>query len=129
MWFVICSSINCLLNRTESLIGEKLPITGSFNNNHAMNISVNNMNSTKKTLHPETIDESRSSLIPHKRVKRLHIFRPLFVYRQEKIKRQRIIGNREFRNRKVNIGINQNSGLAKNSCSNCDTCCNSRRRY
>lgn len=38
------------------------------------------------------------SLVAHKRVKRLHIFRPLFAYRQQQVKKRRILAQVEHEN-------------------------------
>lgn len=97
----------------------KTTVTQSSNNRHAVDIIANSTNSILNTLDPKIDDESRSALVPHKRVKRVHIFRPLFVYRQEKIERQRIIENRKFRNRKINGGIERKNAQSYHNCNCC----------
>lgn len=123
---VVYSSINCLL--TDSLISgkflderNKTTVTKSSNNRHAVDIIANSTNSILNTLDPKNVGESRSALLPHKRVKRVQIFRPLFVYRQEKVERQRIIENRKFRNRKINGGIERKNAQPYHNC-NCCAC-------
>lgn len=109
MWFVVCSSINCLL--TDSLINGKFIDTHSNEtilnesepnqNTSALEMGAN-VNSTQNTLE-QMLMAAESRPPPddhrHKRVKRLHVFRPLFVYRQEQVQRRLIIENRKFRNR------------------------------
>lgn len=101
--------------------------TNDNNTDHSNNFNVNLMNSTHFESRTNATDPSiplldvdalfnsfnipnnsnviNSSYVPHKRVKRIHIFRPLFVYRQEKVRRQRIENERKFHNRKSNNGI------------------------
>lgn len=124
MWCVVCSSINCLL--TDSLISgkflnqrNKTTVTQSSNNNYAVDNIENSTNSILNILDPKNFGESRSALVPHKRVKRVQIFRPLFVYRQEKIERQRIIENRKFSNRKINGGIERKNAQPYHNCKCC----------
>lgn len=45
-------------------------------------------------------DGNRLFNVPHRRVKRIQIFRPLFVYRQEKMYRQQYKANRRSNNNK-----------------------------
>lgn len=117
MWFLICSSVNCLL--ADSLINGKFSESHQYvNNSHALDISTNTTNSNRLLLNKV---ESDQPLEAHKRVKRLHVFRPLFVYRQEKIERQRIIENRKFRNRNAN---NVNNEIHRKSTGPCNCKCN-----
>lgn len=73
------------------------------------------------------ITASRLSYEPHKRVKRVLVFRPLFVYRQEQIKRKRIIEKRKERSQKTKHSRNgpTERPTPKHPC----TCCNECRRY
>lgn len=118
MWFVVCSSIDCL--PTDLLID------GKFSNQHNQtsiierspsDFSADTANSTPKIVDPKEVHDSQLKV--HKRVKRVHIFRPLFVYRQERIERQRILENRKLQNRRVNHVIER-----KNECCKHCKCCN-----
>lgn len=100
-------------------------LTTRHENQQALNLNQNTQHSTVDSLNPEVYSESRSPTRVHKRVKRLHVFRPLFVYRQEKIERQRILDERKFRtqkinNRKINNEIQRRK--ESNPCCDCDSC-------
>lgn len=72
---------------------------------------------------PDLIADSRSSNEPHKRVKRVQVFRPLFVYRQEQIQRKRIIERRNQRSQKPNINTNRpNDRQTTKPCTCCEKC-------
>lgn len=125
MWIVVCSSVNCLLVVDDPLISGKF---GNQRNKTTVTQSSNDSstNSGVDNLDPQNFGDSHPELEPHKRVKRVHIFRPLFVYRQENIERQRIIENRKFRNRQ----INNNNGIERENNKKCCTCnCDCHRRY
>lgn len=124
MLFIVSSSIVCL--PMDSLINGEFIDTRQLNNvaqtysdsQRAVNVIAN------KSSHFNTFDsnangESRSSNDVHKRVKRLHIFRPLFVYRQEQVKRRRIIEKRKLREQKQNntSSVDRHTSTAK-SCTN-----------
>lgn len=111
MWFIICSSIDCL--PTDLLISGKT--SDQSNQTSIIESSNGNIDNEKLTLNsidPKTIDDSQKV---HKRVKRVHVFRPLFVYRQEKIERQRIIEQRKLQNRRVDK-VKEH----KNQCCKCN---------
>lgn len=101
-------------------------ISGKFGNQRnkttvKQSFNDSSTNSGVDTLDPKKNGDSHPELEPHKRVKRVHIFRPLFVYRQEKIERQRIIDNRKFQNRQTNNNneIERENNEQRCSC-NCD---------
>lgn len=135
MWFVVCSSINCL--PTNPLISGKFyehhinnrSAEENANNSHALNISTDITNSARIQLDENVFNDSRPPLETHKRVKRLHVFRPLFVYRQEKIERQRINGHeihheKNHDRRKLHDVHGHNQIGHKNNvdCCKCDCC-------
>lgn len=132
MWLFICASINCLPRNL--LIDGKFTVT-QHENEHTTRVDKKQESNihtdvTVGSLDPEVYNESQSSSQAHKRVKRLHVFRPLFVYRQEKIERQRIIEQRKLRNRQFN---NQKKDTnrrqdAKAGC-NCDCDCNNFKQH
>lgn len=123
MLIVVCSSVNCLLIVDDPLISGKF---GNQRNKTTQSSNGSSTNSGVDTLDPKVFGDSHSALEPHKRVKRVHIFRPLFVYRQENIERQRIIENRKFRNRQTN----NSNGIERENKKQCCTCnCDCSRRY
>lgn len=125
MWLVVCSSVNCLLSVDDPLINGKFE-NESSKTTVTQSSNDNSTNSTVDTLDPKNVGYSHSALEPHKRVKRVHIFRPLFVYRQENIERQRIIENRKFQNRQTNTI----KGIEREKNKQCCTCnCDCHRRY
>lgn len=86
-----------------------------------MDISTHRPNSTVHLLDPHTISELYSSPQVYKRAKRVHVFRPLFVYRQEKLQRQRINDERKFRNRQINnLKTNEIQRNVEKPCCNCN---------
>lgn len=73
----------------------------------------------------QLITELSLSTEPHERVKRVLVFRPLFVYRQEQIKRKRIIEKRKQRSQKAN---NKNLPAESQTLKPCN-CCSRCPRY
>lgn len=130
VWCFVYTMVNCLPNDlliSGKLFDEKYQQSDISTNHSAYNktnIIVSNaksrQNATDKLTDAlPTINtyDSLSSSKTHKRVKRLHIFRPLFVYRQEQIKRRRIIEERKLRNR-LN-GVDRVSKQRKCQCCRC----------
>lgn len=123
LWYFFSTSLNCLPTDeiTESVVDNK----SHYDNDDDPMMDVTNFN---------LITESRLLDEPHKRVKRVHVFRPLFVYRQEQIKRKRIIEKRKERSRKIKPNGNKQTNLpvehqtTKQQEQPC-TCCNKCRRY
>lgn len=120
VWSFVSTSLECL--PADSIINEEITKT---DHNKSYDVDYATMDHkyqhfTELTTFPaHLIAESR---LPHKRVKRVHVFRPLFVYRQEQIKRKRIVEKRKQRSRKTH----DNSLSAERSTPKpkpC-TCCN-----
>lgn len=132
MLFVVFSSINCL--PTESLIDGKIIDTRQSSrlaqtngdSRRAADVS-SNQSPPLNTSDPIAIGESRSPTEAHKRVKRVYVFRPLFVYRQEQVKRRRIIEKRKLRSRK----LDKDSTIEHHTVKPCKnySCCDNCRHY
>lgn len=84
----VCSTIHCLV--TEPLINRDI----SEKYNKRFTRLINSPMKKINTAHREAHDA-------HVRIKRALVFRPLFVYRQEKIERQRI-ARRKYQSRDFN---------------------------
>lgn len=67
-----------------------------------------------------------SAELPRKRVKRIHLFRPLFVYRQEQVERQRIF-EQQAQRRKAASKTNNTILTSTENCKPC-CCCHDHRR-
>lgn len=123
VWSFVSSSFKCLRSDeiTESVDNKSYDGTDE----HAMD-QTNQFYTEVSSISTHQITESRLSTEPHKRVKRVHVFRPLFVYRQEQIKQKRIIEKRKQRSRKTKN--NNNYSPAERSTAKPCTCCNKCRR-
>lgn len=124
VWYFISTPFKCLPSDeiTESLDNKSY----HGNDDHTMefvNQYYNDFSSPPNNL----ITASRLSTEPHKRVKRVHVFRPLFVYRQEQIKRKRIIEKRREHSRKTKA--NPNAPTERPAPNQKCTCCDKCRRY
>lgn len=135
MLFIVYSSIDCM--PMDSLINGKFIDTRQLNNvaqeynerRRAVDVSAH-QSFPLNTLDSTAIDESHSSNEAHKRVKRLHVFRPLFVYRQEQVKRRRIIEKRKLRDQTpTNSSTNDRpTSTTKKPCTNY-LCCYDCRQF
>lgn len=127
VWSFVSLSFKCLCSDevTESVDKNK-----SYHGNDSNSMDLTNQYYTEvSSFSTHLITESRLSTQPHKRVKRVHVFRPLFVYRQEQIKRKRIIEKRKQRSRNINNDNNNNYySPAERQTSKPCTCCNQCRR-
>lgn len=112
-------TVNCL--PANSLISEKLftdkqhrsYVIASSSPSASTDLSENPSNSydvdaqtvspkfkrTTDAMAESAINIPTESLVSHKRVKRLHIFRPLFVYRHQQLKKRRLTEERRELNR------------------------------
>lgn len=107
MWSIIGVSIDCLSSRL--LIDGKHSVNQHSNESELMiketNIDHFPQHSTMHFRGKEYLpnNESQSTSRVHKRVKRVVVFRPLFVYRQQKMEQQRRIQRRkELNNQRIN---------------------------
>lgn len=126
VWSFVSSSFKCLRSNeiTES-VGDS---NKSYhdNNGNAMDLTNQYLTDKISTFSAHLITESHLlPTEPHKRVKRVLVFRPLFVYRQEQIKRKRIIEKRKQRSRKMK---NDNYLSAERQPTKPCTCCDKCRR-
>lgn len=113
------SSLNCL--PADSLLNDGITKTDDNKSQHGDDGHAMDLPNQISIFAPHLITESRLSNEPHKRVKRVHVFRPLFVYRQEQIKRKRIIEKRKQRSQKPNADPNRPVQPSK-PCTCCDKC-------
>lgn len=91
----------------------------SFNDYYARDFRSN-------SFHPNTNVQLNSPDEIRGRIKRapVHVFRPLFVYRQQQIKRKRIIEQNKLRNRKKNNIPTSIKQHTSKPCPCCDQCKN-----
>lgn len=82
-------------NSSDHINNANIQISNATHAKSRINSTTNELPDDQQRLSLSTNDLLTSRMI-HKRVKRVHIFRPLFVYRQEKIKR-RLIHERRLR--------------------------------
>lgn len=107
-------------NQFTTATDELTPLSAS----DAVHTSLNSHKTSAVTT--TTSATSSAAKLPHKRVKRLHAFRPLFVYRQEQVERQRIY-ERQYQRRKAASKTDNKILSPSKNCRNC-CCCNDQHR-
>lgn len=86
-------------NSSDHINNANIHISNATHAKSRINSTTDEFSDAQQHLSLSTNDLSTSRMI-HQRVKRIHVFRPLFVYRQEQIKRRRIY-ERRLRNRNI----------------------------
>lgn len=118
VWSFISSSFECL--PTESILNGEI---STADNKKSYHVDDEHTADTEySSFSTELITESRSSAEPHKRVKRVLVFRPLFVYRQEQIKRRRIIEKRKERSQKKIVADDNKLPTQRPKLEPCNCC-------
>ena len=119
VWSIVATTFKCLADEINESVEN--PSYRDYDD-HAMDFT-NYSEISQFSTH--LITESRLSTEPHKRVKRVHVFRPLFVYRQEQIKRKRIFEKRKERSQQNKQNHLPDKSQKPQPC----MCCNQCHRY